>query len=101
MGFKEVVFGLAHSVFRYLYADGRETISFGLTILAEGLSYVSARVADWLFLNGHRSWSNRVRVVNRYLFNTLNVSAYVLSAWRSVETVSRLNVDGIELDYIE
>jgi hypothetical protein len=101
MGFKDIVFGLAHSVFRYLYADGKETIAVGLTILSEGLSYISARVADWLYLNGHRSWSNRVRVVARYLFNTMQVSAFVLSAWRSVETVSRVNVDGIDLDYIE
>jgi hypothetical protein len=101
MGFKDIVFGLANSVFRYLYADGRETISLGLTLLGEGLSYISARVADWLYLNGHHAWSNRVRVVNRYLFSTLQVSAFVLSAWRSVETVSRVNVDGIDLDYIE
>jgi len=101
MGFKEIVFGLANSVFRYLYADGKETISIGLTLLAEGLSYISARVADWLYINGHNAWSNRVRVVNRYLFSTLQVSAYVLSAWRSVEIVSRVNVDGMDLDYIE
>lgn len=98
---KEIVFGLATSVFRYLYADGKTTISAGLTMLAEGLSYISARVADWLYTNGYTQWSHRVRVVNRYLFNTLRVSAYVLSAWRSMETVSRLNIDGMDLDYIE
>ena len=101
MEFKVIVLGLAKSVFRFLYAEGKETIAFGLTMLSEGLSYVSARVADWLYRNGHQSWSHKVRVVNRYLFNTLQVSAFVLSAWRSVETVSRVNVDGIDLDYIE
>ena len=101
MGFKAIVVGLAQSVFRYLYADGKETIAVGLTILSEGLSYISARVADWLYVNGYRSWSHRVRVVNRYLFNTMQVSAFVLSAWRSVETVSRVNIDSIDLDFIE
>lgn len=101
MIFREIVLGLASSVFRYLYADGKMTISAGLTMLAEGLSYISARVADWLYMNGYNQWSNRVRVVNRYIFNTLKVSAYVLSAWRSMETVSRVNVDGMDLDYIE
>lgn len=101
MGFAEVVFGLAKSVFRYLYADGKETIAFGLTIMSEGLSYVSARVSDWLYRNGHQGWSHRVRVVNRYLFNTMQISAFVLSAWRSVETVSRVSVDDVLLDYIE
>lgn len=101
MGFKAIVIGLAQSVFRFLYADGKETIAFGLTVLSEGLSFISARVSDWLYLNGYQAWSHRVRVVNRYLFNTMQVSAFVLSAWRSVETVSRVNVDGIDLDYIE
>ncbi|HUF37824.1 MAG TPA: hypothetical protein VMN57_04825 [Anaerolineales bacterium] len=101
MGFKEIVFGLANSVFRYLYADGKETIALGLTLLSEGLTYISARVADWLYMNGYHSWSHRVRVVNRYLFSTMQVTAYALSAWRSIETVSRVNVDGINLDYIE
>lgn len=101
MSFQKIVFGLASSVFRFLYADGKATIPTGLTMLAKGLSYIATRVADWLHENGYDSWSNRVRLVNRYLFNTLRVSAYVLSAWRSVETVSRVNVDGIDLDYIE
>lgn len=101
MSFREIASGLASVVFRYLYADGRQTIEAGLSILAEGLSYITARIADYLYTNGYNQWSNRVRLVNRYIFNTLRVSAYVLSAWRSIETVSRVNVDGIDLDYIE
>ena len=101
MNFREVAIGLATEVFRFLYADGKQTIDSGLSVLAEGLSYVSTRIADWLYQNGYNQWSNKVRLVNRYLFNTLRVSAYVLSAWRSIETVSRVDVDGIELDYIE
>ena len=101
MEYRAIIFGLARSVFRYLYAEGKETIAFGLTVLAEGLSYISARVSDWLYRNGHAAWSHRVRVVNRFLFNTMQVTAFVLSAWRSVETVSRVNVDAVDLDYIE
>lgn len=101
MSFREIAIGLASAVFRFLYADGKATIGAGLSILAEGLSYISARIADWLYSNGYQQWSNRVRLVNRYIFNTLRVSSYVLSAWRSIETVSRVNVDGIDLDYIE
>ncbi len=101
MSFREIALGLARSIFRFLYADGKETIAAGLTILAEGLSYISARIADYLYMNGYNQWSNRVRLVNRYIFNTLRVSAYVMSAWRSIETVSRVNIDGIDLDYIE
>jgi hypothetical protein len=101
MNFREIAIGLASSVFRYLFADGKQTIDSGLSVLAEGLTYITSRIADWLYMNGYNQWSNRVRLVNRYLFNTLRVSAYVLSAWRSVETVSRVNIDGIDLDYIE
>ena len=81
MSFREIAIGLATSVFRYLYADGKATIMDGLTPLAEGLGYVASRVADWLYMHGYNQWSNRVRVVNRYLFNTMRVTAYVLSAW--------------------
>lgn len=101
MSFWEIAKGLVSSVFRFLYADGKTTIAAGLSVLAEGLSYISARIADWLYLNGYNAWSNRVRLVNRYIFNTMRITAYVLSAWRTVETVSRVNIDGIDLDYIE
>ena len=101
MSIRDIIIGLAESVFRYLYADGRVTIDDGLTLLSESLAYISARIADWLYINGHTAWSNRVRLMNRYLFNTMRVSAYVLSAWRSIETVSRVNVDGLYVDYIE
>ena len=101
MSVRDIIMGLAESVFRYLYADGKVTIDDGLTLLSESLAYVSARIADWLYINGHDRWSNRVRLMNRYLFNTMRISAYVLSAWRTIETVSRVNVDGMYVDYIE
>jgi hypothetical protein len=101
MSFWNIAHGLGRSVFKHLYADGRTTLSRGLKTLGDGIEWVSVQVANWLYENGYTDWSHRVRVLNRYILNTLKVSVYVLSIWRTFETVSRLSIDGQLLDYIE
>ena len=101
MGLWDIAFGLTQNVFRFLYANGKTTITNGLTIISDGIELVTMRISDWLYENGHYQWSHRVRVLNRYILNTVKVTAYVLSIWKTFETVTRLSIEGQQLDYIE
>lgn len=101
MGLWDIAFGLANAVFRFLYANGKTTINSGLSVLNEGIDSITQRISDWLYAKGQYEWAARIRVLNRYILNTVKVTAYVLSIWKTFEVVSRIAIDGQHLDYIE
>ncbi len=101
MGFWEIAYGLTQTVFRFLYANGKTTIESGLSIISDGVEMVTMKISDWLYERGQYQWAHRIRVLNRYILNTVKVTAYVLSIWKTFETVTRLAIDGTKLDYIE
>jgi len=101
MNYLDVVRSLVGPVFRFLYNDGKSLITNGLTLLAEGFDLVSMKISMWLYNNGYSEWSHRVRLINRFVFNTLRTTAIVLSVWSGFETVSRVAIDNHQMDYIE
>ena len=78
---------LVGQIFSGVFFSPASLISRGLNYVADGLQWASTRIANFLYDRGYYNMSRRVRVVGRYVYRPIRLSANALSLFDTATTL--------------